>query len=208
MKGWKDVLNNHAFRPMQKFEYTRGKSSTDTALIIDAMDLLHSKRVDGFCIVSSDSDYTGLAHRIREEGLYIMGIGKNHTPRAFVQACETFTFSEILVTSRKTSPLLKSTRVSLSKTNAIDIIEKPQASQVEKKEIDLDLVNRVFQMIVDVNNNRARISSLKEGLCKLDPTFDERSFGFTSFRKYCEALQPHYKLVVDSDNTTNFIVQG
>ena len=75
MKGWKEQLNSYAVRPMQKFAYTRGKSSTDTALIIDAMDLLHEKKVDGFCIVSSDSDYTGLAHRIREEGNFIMGIG-------------------------------------------------------------------------------------------------------------------------------------
>ena len=96
MKSWKEQLNSFAVRPMQKFAYTKAKNSTDTALIIDAMDLLHSKLVDGFCIVSSDSDYTGLAHRIREEGMFIMGIGKSHTPEAFVKSCENFTFSEIL----------------------------------------------------------------------------------------------------------------
>lgn len=98
MKGWKEKLNKYAVRPIQKFAYTTAKNSTDTALIIDAMDLLHTKLIDGICIVSSDSDYTGLAHRIREEGSFIMGIGKSHTPEAFVKACENFIFSEMLQT--------------------------------------------------------------------------------------------------------------
>jgi uncharacterized LabA/DUF88 family protein len=96
MRKWKEQLNKFAIKPVQKFAYTTFKNSTDTALIIDAMDLLHSGLVEGFCIVSSDSDYTGLAHRIREEGLFVMGIGKSHTPIAFQKACESFTFSEIL----------------------------------------------------------------------------------------------------------------
>ena len=82
-KKWKEQLNSYAIRPIQKFAYTKGKGSSDTALIIDAMDLLHFKTVDAFCIVSSDSDYTGLAHRIREDGLDIIGVGKSHTPEAF-----------------------------------------------------------------------------------------------------------------------------
>ncbi len=96
MNSWKEQLNKFAVRPIQKFAYTAGKNSTDTALIIDAMDLLHSKTIDGICIVSSDSDYTGLAHRIREEGLFIMGIGKSQTPEAFIKSCEIFTFTEII----------------------------------------------------------------------------------------------------------------
>lgn len=96
MKGWKEQLNKYAVRPIQKFSYTTGKNSTDTALIIDAMDLLHQKLIDGICIVSSDSDYTGISHRIREEGLFIMGIGKSHTPESFRKSCEIFIFSEIL----------------------------------------------------------------------------------------------------------------
>ena len=96
MNGWKDQLNKFAVRPIQKFAYTVAKNSTDTALIIDAMDLLHSKVIDGICIVSSDSDYTGLAYRIREEGLFMMGIGRAHTPEAFIKSCEIFTFSEII----------------------------------------------------------------------------------------------------------------
>ncbi|MBS1491583.1 MAG: NYN domain-containing protein [Bacteroidetes bacterium] len=96
MKSWREQVNKHAIRPIQKFTYTTGKNSTDTALIIDAMDILHSKAVNGFCIVSSDSDYTGLAHRIREEGLYIIGIGRSQTPEAFVKACDYFIYFEKL----------------------------------------------------------------------------------------------------------------
>src|SRR5258708_7105079 len=96
MNRWKAQLNKYAIRPIQKFSYTTGKNSTDTALIIDVMDIMHHKLADGFCIVSSDSDYTGIAHRIREEGLFVMGIGKSHTPEAFVKACESFTYTEIL----------------------------------------------------------------------------------------------------------------
>src|SRR4028118_1466098 len=96
MNSWKAQLNEMAFNPIQKFSYTAGKNSTDSALIIDAMDILHDNLVDGFCIVSSDSDYTGLAKRIREEGIFAMGIGEKKTPNAFVKSCEIFTFVENL----------------------------------------------------------------------------------------------------------------
>src|SRR5699024_6154023 len=97
MNGWKNLLNDLSFTPIQKFSYTTGKNSTDSSLIIDAMDILNDKTVDGFCIVSSDSDYTGLAKRIREEGVFVMGIGEKKTPNAFVQSCEIFTYSENLL---------------------------------------------------------------------------------------------------------------
>src|SRR5919112_2349751 len=96
MNNWKSSLNELAFSPIQKFSYTTGKNSTDSALIIDAMDILHDELVDGFCIVSSDSDYTGLAKRIREEGIFVMGIGEKKTPNAFVKSCEIFTYCENL----------------------------------------------------------------------------------------------------------------
>ena len=97
MNSWKEIINQYSINPIQKFSYTTGKNSTDSSLIIDAMDILHGQTVDGFCIVSSDSDYTGLAKRIREEGLFVMGIGRKTTPIAFVKSCEIFTFSENLL---------------------------------------------------------------------------------------------------------------
>ena len=96
MSGWKEFLHNHAFQPAQQFRFTVGKNATDSALIIEAMDLLHAETVAGFCIVSSDSDYTRLATRIREQGLFVMGVGRSDTPKSFVNACEVFVYTENL----------------------------------------------------------------------------------------------------------------
>ena len=96
MSSWKDSLQTNAVQPAQQFRNTVGKSATDSALIIEAMDLLHGGTVDGFCIVSSDSDYTRLAMRIREQGLFVMGVGRSNTPMPFVKACEVFVYTENL----------------------------------------------------------------------------------------------------------------
>src|SRR5215204_1387354 len=101
MNSWKETLNFHAFQPIQQFRYTVGKNATDSAMIIDAMDLLHSGVVDGFCLVSSDSDYTRLATRIREAGVFVMGIGEKKTPKAFVNASDLFVYTENLVAEKK-----------------------------------------------------------------------------------------------------------
>src|SRR6185436_10284917 len=97
LKNWKDELNKYAIRPMQKFAYTTGKNSTDTAMIIDAMDIMYSETITGFCLATSDSDYTGLALRIREEGILVIGVGKASTPEAFQKACEIFVYTENLI---------------------------------------------------------------------------------------------------------------
>jgi uncharacterized LabA/DUF88 family protein len=96
LRGWKDVLHTMAIQPIQQFSYTVGKNSTDSSLIIDAMDLLYSGRFNGFCLVSSDSDFTRLATRIREAGLVVYGFGERKTPQAFVAACDKFIYTEIL----------------------------------------------------------------------------------------------------------------
>lgn len=96
LKGWKETLHMMAIQPIQQFSYTTGKNSTDSSLIIDAMDLLHSQKLDGFCLVSSDSDFTRLATRIREAGLAVYGFGEKKTPDAFVAACDKFIYTEIL----------------------------------------------------------------------------------------------------------------
>ena len=96
LKGWKEVLHKHGIQPVQQFSYTTGKNATDSSLIIDAMDLLHGGRLDGFCLVSSDSDFTRLATRIREGGLAVYGFGEQKTPQPFVAACDKFIYTEIL----------------------------------------------------------------------------------------------------------------
>src|SRR5512143_1494747 len=101
MNSWKDILNYHAFQPVQQFRYTVGKNATDSAMIIDAMDILHTGVVEGFCLVSSDSDYTRLATRIRESGVFVMGIGEKKTPKPFVNACDVFVYTSNLVDERK-----------------------------------------------------------------------------------------------------------
>src|SRR5574340_338867 len=101
MNSWKETLNFHAFQPIQQFRYTIGKNATDSAMIIDAMDILHSNVVNGFCLVSSDSDYTRLATRIRETGIFVMGIAEKKTPQPFVNACDVFVYTENLVAEKK-----------------------------------------------------------------------------------------------------------
>lgn len=96
LKGWKEVLLDHSIQPMQQFAYTKGKNATDSAMIIDAMDMLYSNAFDGFCIVSSDSDFTKLASRIREAGLVVYGFGEKKTPSPFIAACDKFIYTEVL----------------------------------------------------------------------------------------------------------------
>ena len=110
MNSWKETLNFHAFQPIQQFRYTIGKNATDSAMIIDAMDVLHSNAVDAFCLVSSDSDYTRLATRIRETGIFVMGIGEKKTPKPFVNACDVFVYTENMVASTKTAKARSSSR--------------------------------------------------------------------------------------------------
>lgn len=215
MKGWKEQLNSFAVRPMQKFAYTKAKNSTDTALIIDAMDLLHSKLVDGFCIVSSDSDYTGLAHRIREEGMFIMGIGKSHTPEAFVKSCESFTFSEILSPTEIKEPTKKEDEKKISETGPkapklpgpkivgridLNLIGSLRKSGI--KTIDLKQIDSAFQMVADLDTGQALLSRFSEALRKVDPTFDHRNFGYNSFRNFCNSLTPNYETVLHEDGQT------
>jgi len=161
MSGWKDTLNINAIQPIQQFRYTIGKNSTDSAMIIDAMDILHSELVDGYCLVSSDSDYTRLATRIREEGFFVLGIGKETTPKPFVNACNVFIYTEILMP--KTAPP-KSSRDS-KKTK-------------ETKKIDpVPLLKGAFDMAVQ-EDGWANLGTMGFYLHQLDPGFDPRTYGF------------------------------
>lgn len=128
LRGWKDVLQKHAIHPVQQFGYTSGKNATDSSLIIDAMDLLHGGQLDGFCLVSSDSDFTRLATRVRESGRAVYGFGEQKTPQAFVAACDKFIYTEILrpqqsiavangTTSEPLEPLLSSAVTASARDN-------------------------------------------------------------------------------------------
>lgn len=171
MNHWKNILNEMAFNPIQKFSYTSGKNSTDSALIIDAMDILHDNLVDGFCIVSSDSDYTGLAKRIREDGIFVMGIGEQKTPGAFVKSCEIFTYVENLE----------------PKTEKQEIPEVAK-KQKEKAAINIKLINKAYDMSIN-ESNEAYISTLGINLRKLDPSFDVRSYGCKTLTQFFSKLR-------------------
>ena len=172
MKGWKEQLNVNAVQPIQQFSYTKGKNSTDSTLIIDAMDILHGKLVDGFCIVSSDSDYTRLATRIREEGIFVMGIGEKKTPEPFVKACERFIYTENL-----------------------DIEdEKPKRRLKVSDQKLIKMLRKAFYMVVEEDES-AHMGKVGEALRKINPGFDVREYGFHSLTSMFRSLNKHF--VVD-----------
>lgn len=178
MNSWKSSLNELAINPIQKFSYTQGKNSTDSALIIDAMDILHDELVDGFCIVSSDSDYTGLARRIREEGIFVMGIGEKKTPAAFVKSCEIFTFVENLEEEKEEEKTEEKTEQPVKKAPV----------KADKPKLDLKLIRKAFDISAN-ESDEAYISTLGFNLRKLDPSFDCRTYGFKSLTQLFSNLK-------------------
>lgn len=177
MNSWKAIINQHSISPIQKFAYTTGKNSTDSSMIIDAMDILHGKNIEGFCIVSSDSDYTGLAKRIREEGLYVMGIGEKKTPEAFVKSCEIFTYTENLKNDDE-----EDEEETASKKRKTTPTKKVTPEKVWISKDDWKTIHKAF----DISTNEddvAFISTLGLNIRKIDPSFDPRSYGFKNLTK-------------------------
>jgi NYN domain/OST-HTH/LOTUS domain len=157
MNSWKNSLHEYAIQPIQQFRYTVGKNSTDSAMIIDAMDLLHSHNVSGFCIVASDSDYTRLATRIREDGLFVIGVGERKTPAAFVNACNQFIYTENLAGPRAT------TKKTARET-------KPGASD------PVNLLIEGFNLAAK-EEEWIHLATLGNVLRQLAPAFDPRTYG-------------------------------
>ena len=176
MNSWKDILNIHAFQPIQQFRYSVGKNATDSAMIIDAMDILHSNHVDGFCLVSSDSDYTRLATRIRESGLLVVGIGEKKTPRAFVSACNVFIYTENI--KRKSRP--SSGGNGRKKTSSLS----DQESEL------IDMVSQAIDMVGTDDDGWTRLSEVGTALRRIDPGFDPRTFGH---RQLSQLIKGHGK---------------
>lgn len=192
MNGWKEIINQYSISPVQKFAYTTGKNSTDSSMIIDAMDILHGKNIDGFCIVSSDSDYTGLAKRIREEGLFVMGIGQKKTPSAFVQSCEIFTFSENLAPPIEKQPKAK------AKTNTKEASIK---ETIPQSKVNLSIIDKAFDISTN-EEDEAYISHVGTNLRKIDPSFDSRTYGFRNLTKLFESIGK-YQVVKNEVNGLN-----
>jgi uncharacterized LabA/DUF88 family protein len=161
LKGWKDVLLLYSIQPMQQFHYTVGKNATDSAMIIDAMDLLYTNKFDGFCIVSSDSDFTKLASRIRESGLVVYGFGEKKTPEAFVSACDKFIYTEVLISKEDDSLPIK------------------RKSTNELKQ-DTKLVNLLRNAVESSSDESgwSHLAPVGSNIAKQVPDFDPRNYGY------------------------------
>jgi uncharacterized LabA/DUF88 family protein len=163
LKGWEDVLATHAIRAQQSFAYTTGKNSSDIALVIDAMDLLHTGRFDGFCLVSSDSDFTGLAARIREQGVDVYGFGEQKTPESFRQACRRFIYAENLLPEAPASD--EPERADLRPTAT----KQPPSAAVP-------LIRKAMSQL-DVDGGWILLGAVGNRLATLASDFDPRSYG-------------------------------
>lgn len=174
--GWKEELLNNSITPIQQFSYTHGKNSTDSAMIIDAMDMLYTSELEGFCLVSSDSDFTKLASRLRESGKTVIGMGENKTPAPFRKACDIFTVLELLLEG------------SMSENDAV------ARSQIEEAVVK----------IITENQNDDRVTGLGEvgsRLVKLYPDFDVRRYGYSLLSKFLESF-PKLKLIQSGSQIT------
>lgn len=200
MNGWKDTLQTYAVQPIQQFRYTIGKNATDSAMIIDAMDTLYEGGVDGFCLVSSDSDYTRLATRIREKGFFVMGIGKKNTPRAFVNACDVFVFAEnLLAEATAAKKPAESKKSNGSKTT--DTSEQPSAEA-------LPLLMRAFDLAVQ-DDGWAFLGVMGSHIRQLDPSFDPRTYGYKQLSALIKGFSRVFevKMGKKGDGTFNVYVR-
>ncbi len=187
MNSWKETLNFHAFQPIQQFRYTVGKNVTDSAMIIDAMDILHSGVVDGFCLVSSDSDYTRLATRIREAGVFVMGIGEKKTPKAFINACDLFVYTENLVEEKKAVQQRRTQSSRTKKTNK-------EGTESEKEEADpMPVLSQAFEMAVG-QDGWARLDVMGNAIYQVDPGFDPRTYGHKQLSRMLNKLKDKFEM--------------
>jgi len=171
LKGWKEVLHEYAILPIQQFRYTTGKNATDSAMIIDAMDLLYTDKLDGFCLVSSDSDFTRLATRLREAGLIVYGFGEKKTPKPFIGACDKFIFTELLQQTEESLPL------------------QPKSSNELK--CDTALINLLRKSIETSADDIgwAYLGCVGKNITKQMPEFDARQYGYTKLGELITATQ-------------------
>ncbi len=187
VSGWKPALLEHAIQPIQQYGYTTGKNATDSAMIIDAMDVLHSEKVDGFCLVSSDSDFTRLATRLRESGMLVIGIGEKKTPRPFIVSCDKFIYIEILdpPASTTASPAKKTTKAASTPPKAT----KPQFDPVDHKLIRL--IKTSIEDIAD-DDGWAFLAAVGLLINKKKPDFDPRNYGFSKLTPLIKSQKKYF----------------
>lgn len=194
---WKNVLLNYSISPIQQYSYTTGKNSTDSALIIDAMDILYSNNVDGFCIVSSDSDFTRLAARLREAGMYVIGMGEKKTPKPFISACEKFKYLEVLA-----SMASKPVEPHNSKEEQRHEEQKAGMTSIDK------LIETIKTIITEISDEDgwAFLGELGGALNKRYPDFDTRNYGYTKLTPFVSSLK-HFEIKSAKTNNPSVILK-
>jgi uncharacterized LabA/DUF88 family protein len=187
LSGWKNVLLENAITPVQQYSYTAGKNATDSAMIIDAMDILYTGRVDGFCIVSSDSDFTRLATRLREAGMKVIGMGEKKTPAPFISACDKFIYVEILT---ETEAETETEQKKKEKTDVAESIKK----------VDKGLIKLIASSISALADESgwAFLGEVGNLILKKQPDFDPRNYGF---KKLAPLIKSTGKFEIDERQT-------
>jgi hypothetical protein len=173
---WKNVLLEYSITPIQQYGYTTGKNSTDSAMIIDAMDILYSGNVEGFCIVSSDSDFTRLAVRLRESGMYVVGMGEKKTPAAFIAACNKFRYLEVLAQD------------SISDSSPEEEAVSAETAEMTPLETIKSAVRTIVQEISD-DDGRAFVGEIGNMLIRRYPDFDVRNYGFRKLTPLLKSME-------------------
>ena len=200
MTQWKQALLKHSINPVQQFAYTSGKNATDSSLIIDAMDLMYTRRFDGVCLVSSDSDFTRLAQRLREEGLTVYGFGERKTPDAFVQACDKFIYVEVLrsevpapsALAAPQKPAKKAARPAAKKPAAqAEPAAAPVVEQGKHESLPLRLIRQAIEEASD-DQGWAFLGSVGSYLSKVRPDFDTRLYGHKKLSDLMKAHPRHF----------------
>ncbi len=185
LAGWKSVLLENAITPIQQYGYTSGKNATDSAMIIDAMDILYTAKVDGFCIVSSDSDFTRLAVRLRESGMQVFGFGEQKTPMPFIVACDKFIYLEILKGSGSSEPSVD------------EVVPKPDLSKKSPiYKLDKKVIALFTSSINDIadEDGWAFLGDVGNLLIKKRPDFDPRNYGFDKLTPLIKSLKKHFDI--------------
>jgi len=195
LTGWKNVLLENAITPIQQYGYTTGKNATDSAMIIDAMDILYSEKVDAFAIVSSDSDFTRLATRLREAGMTVIGLGARKTPSPFIVSCDKFIYLEIL-----THPTVEivTKKIETGKTEKKIPVQVVQPEALQK--IDRETINLLANSITDVADDRgwAFLGEVGSLIIKKQTDFDPRNFGYSKLALMLKSIN---KFEVDERET-------
>lgn len=191
VNGWKKPLLEHAITPIQQYGYTTGKNATDSAMIIDAMDILHSNKVDGFCLVSSDSDFTRLATRLRESGNMVIGIGEKKTPKPFIVACDKFIYIEIIAGSKD--------QTKKRTTNKVN------ASQEKFDKVSPGLIGLIKDTVDDISDDDGWASLAEVGslLLKKKPDFDARNYGFPKLTPLMKTLKSDFEIDIRNTEKRN-----